>query len=138
VTAAAALERRGNWLQAYALPPQTPVGSCTCAHRWGCKRITASLCVICKARAAPQARRRRRDAAAKALEAAWERLQLLAAGVGPAAAGDEAAEAALARHLVRGEGEAAADALLRYQQARIPHQCNMHGMCECQVNPYAL
>ncbi len=98
---------------------------CTCAHHRGCKRITASLCVIRKARAAPQARRRRRDAAAKALEAAWERLQLLADGIGPAAAGDEAAEAALARHLVRGEGEAAADALLRYQQARIPFHINV-------------
>lgn len=66
-----------------------------------------------------QARRRRREAAAKALEGAWERLQLLAAGVGPAAAGNEAAEATLARHLLRGEGEEAVDALLRYQRVRV-------------------
>lgn len=63
-----------------------------------------------------QARRRRRERAAGALEAAWEGLQLLAAGAGPAAAGDEAAAGVLARHLLRGEGEAAVDALLRYQQ----------------------
>ena len=61
--------------------------------------------------------RRRREAAGAALQGAWERLQLLAAGVAPAAAGDRAA-AVLGRHLVRGEGEAAVDALLRYQQAR--------------------
>ncbi len=108
---------RGGWpqrrrsagdsrLRAWALPPQIPDGL---LHL----RPPSGL----HARTALQARRRRREAAGKALEAAWERLQLLAAGVGPAAAGDEAAETALARHLVRGEGEAAADALLRYQQA---------------------
>ncbi|KAK9845381.1 hypothetical protein WJX81_005067 [Elliptochloris bilobata] len=67
--------------------------------------------------AGADARRRRREAAAAALQAAWERLQLLAAGVAPAAAGDAAASTALARHLVRGEGEEAVNALLRYQAA---------------------
>lgn len=71
-----------------------------------------------------QVRRRRREAAAKALQGAWERLQLLAAGVGPAAAGDAAAQATLARHLLHGEGEEAVDALLRYQQVLLP-QCKV-------------
>jgi hypothetical protein len=62
-----------------------------------------------------KARRRRRDAAAVALESAYQRLQLYARGA-ELLASDAAALAAVERHLVRGLGADAVDLLLRHQQ----------------------
>ena len=64
-----------------------------------------------------QARRRRKEALAKALQATFERLQLYAHGA-RYGAWDEATQQALQRHLVRGLGAEAVDQLLRYQQVR--------------------
>lgn len=64
-----------------------------------------------------QARRRRREACSKALQATFERLQLYAHGA-RLSTWDEATQQALQRHLVRGLGAEAVDQLLHYQQVR--------------------
>ena len=69
-----------------------------------------------------QARRRRKEALAKALQATFERLQLYAHGA-RFGAWDEATQQALQRHLVRGLGAEAVDQLLRYQQVRGDTRC---------------
>lgn len=66
--------------------------------------------------AGAEKRRRLRDAAAAALDAAHERLQLHSHGA-ELFAGDEATLAVLQRHLLRGVGAECADALLRYLAA---------------------
>ena len=63
-----------------------------------------------------QARRRRKEALAKALQATLERLQLYAHGA-RFGAWDEPTQQALQRHLMRGLGADAVDQLLLYQQA---------------------
>ncbi len=62
-----------------------------------------------------QARRRRREALAKALQATFERLQLYAHGT-RCGAWDKATQQALQRHLVRNLGADAVDQLLLHQQ----------------------
>ncbi len=69
-----------------------------------------------------QARRRRKEALAKALQATFERLQLYAHGA-RFGAWDEATQQALQRHLVRGLGAEAVDQLLLYQQVRHAMLC---------------
>ena len=64
-----------------------------------------------------QARRRRKEALARALQATYERLQLYAHGA-RSGAWDEPTQQALQRHLVRGLGAEAVDQLLLYQQVR--------------------
>ncbi|KAL4425678.1 hypothetical protein ABPG75_009694 [Micractinium tetrahymenae] len=66
--------------------------------------------------AGAEKRRRLREAAAAALDAAYERLQLYAHGA-ELFASDEAASATLQRHLLRGAAAECADALLRYLAA---------------------
>ena len=65
-----------------------------------------------------QARRNRRDALAKVLQATFERLQLYAHGA-RFGAWDESTQQALQRHLVRGLGSEAVDQLLLYQQVGV-------------------
>ena len=65
-----------------------------------------------------QARRRRREASSKALQATFDRIQLYAHGA-RLSAWDEATRQALQRHLVRGLGAEAVDQLLLYQQVNL-------------------
>ena len=77
-----------------------------------------------------QARRRRREAIAKVLQATFERLQLYAHGA-RFGAWDESTQQALQRHLVRGLGSEAVDQLLLYQQVRI-HDAVLYVVSSCQ------
>ena len=69
-----------------------------------------------------QARRRRREALLRSLQAAHERLWLHAKGAAECAAPeDDGTRQALQRHLLRGTGAEAVDLLLLYQEVPNPH-----------------
>ena len=80
--------------------------------------LMSQCCAHQNMRCCFQARRRRREACSKALQATFERLQLYAHGA-RLGAWDETTQQALQRHLVRGLGAEAVDQLLLYQQVSL-------------------